>query len=178
HYGRIRLNQAFYAQRAGNSQRADRKLAEAEAMLESWTGMYARIAQANISMGREEQAIKWIKKGLAENPNWSVYLPAFYCLRNQPEIQSLLDPETFTPKDWESALGMLSNLGRELEAIKLGEKLLAKGIESSYLFFLLGRSYFYEKEETKAIRYLEKALEMDQENVEAQELLDRIKSKK
>lgn len=176
HYGRIRLNQANYAQRAGNSKRANEKLAEAEAMLEGWTGIYPRIAKVNMSMGKEAAAVNWIKKGLGENPNWSAYLPAFYCLRDHPEIKSILKVETFKTKDWESALAMLSNLGREMEAIELGEELLGKGVKSSYLHFLLGRSYFYEKDNTKAIMYLEKALEMDEENVEAKELWDKINS--
>ena len=82
HYGRIRLNQSLYAQREGNMERAKQKLTEAESMLDGWTGMYARIARANIGIGNKNAAIAWIKKGLLENPKWSVYLPAFYFLRD------------------------------------------------------------------------------------------------
>lgn len=177
HYGRIRLNQALYAFRGGNSERAEQKLTEAESMLNGWTGMYSRIAGANIAMGNEETAINWIKKGLAENPNWSVNLPAFYFLRENSELKSIIQPASFGVKDWESAMGMLSNLGREMEVIELGEGLVKKKIESSYLNFLLGRSYFYEKEQEKAIKYLEKALNIDDENIEAQNLLLKIKAK-
>lgn len=172
HYGRIRLNQAIYAKREGNSERAKQKLAEAESMLNGWTGMYSRIAGANIAIGNEDAAVEWIKKGLAENPNWSVNVPAFYFLRKHPEMKAIIRPESFGIKDWESALGMLSNLGRELEAIDLAKELIDKNIESSYLNFLLGRSYFYEKEQNKAIEYLEKALKMDMDNIEAQRLLE------
>ncbi len=177
HYGRIRLNQAIYAHREGNTQRAKQKLTEAESMLNGWTGMYARIARANVAQGNEDLAIDWIKKGLAENPKWSVYLPAFYFLREHPEMESILKPENFSVTDWESAMGMLSNLGRELEVIALGTELIDKKIESSYLNFLLGRSYFYEKENDKAIERLEKALEMDSANIEAEMLLDRLRKK-
>lgn len=177
HYGRIRLNQARYAHREGNSERAKQKLKEAESMLEGWTGMYSRIAGANIAMGNEDAAVNWIKKGLAENPKWSVNLPAFYFLREHPEIKAIIKPNSFDTKDWESALGMLSNLGRELEAIELAEELISKNIESSYLNFLLGRSYFYEKEPDKSIEHLEKALKLDVKNIEAQNLLDRIRAK-
>ncbi|MGB5820998.1 MAG: DUF1028 domain-containing protein [Saonia sp.] len=177
HYGRIRLNQALYAHRAGNSKRAKQKLTEAESMLEGWTAMYSRIASANISMGNEGAAVNWIKKGLAENPNWTVYVPAFYLLRNNPEMKFIINPNSFTVKDWESAMGMLSNLGRELEVIELAKGLIDKKIESSYLYFLLGRSFYYEKEQDKAIEYLKKALKMDSENIEAQNLLNRIKTK-
>jgi len=176
HYGRIRLNQARYAQRAGNSKRAKEKLIEAESMLDGWTGMYSRIAATNASMGNSDKAVHWIKKGLAENPNWKVNLPAFYFLRDHPEMINFIKPETFTIKDWESTLGMLSNLGKELEVIKLAKGLIKKKIESSYLNFLLGRSYFYEKENDKAIEYLSKALKMDKENIEAQNLLEKIKA--
>lgn len=177
HYGRIRLNQALYAHKAGNSERAKQKLTEAESMLKGWTGMYSKIASANVVLGNEDAAVNWIKKGLEENSNWSVNLPAFYFLRGHPEMKSIIRPDLFGTKDWEIALGMLSNLGRDSEAIGLARKLIAKNIESSYLNFLLGRSYFYEKEQDKAIEHLEKALKMDDNNVEAENLLKKIKSK-
>ena len=177
HYGRIRLNQALYAQREGNSERAQLKLDEAESMLEGWTGMYARIARANILLGNENSAVDWIKKGLAENPKWSVYLPAFYFLRNNPELKSIINTNSFGVKDWESAMGMLSNLGRELEVIELGNRLTQQQIESSYLYFLLGRSYYFEKEQDKAILHLEKALQMDSDNIEASNLLSKLQEK-
>ncbi len=177
HYGRIRLNQAIFAQREGNSKRAKLKLEESESMLNGWTGMYSRIAGVHIAMGNEDSAISWIKKGLAENPNWSVNIPAFYFLRDNPKMKSIIRPDSFSATDWETALGMLSNLGRELEVIKLAKELIDKNIESSYLNFLLGRSYFYEKEQDKAIVYLEKALKMDNDNIEAQNLLNKIRAK-
>ena len=176
HYGRIRLNQAHYAHRSGNLERARKKLAEAENMLDGWTGMYARIAKVNMVMGNEIAAIKWVKKGLSENPSWSINLPAFYFLHDHPEMKPLIVPDAYTTTDWESALGMLSNLGREQELISLCNRLFYKGLESSYMHFLIGRSYYYEKEEDKAIEHLEKALAMDEDNVEAENLLVKIKS--
>lgn len=176
HYGRIRLNQALYAQREGNYERANQKLTEAESMLEGWNGMYARIAFANIVLGNKNAAVKWIKKGLTENPSWVVNIPAFYVLRNHAGMEGIVQSESFTTKDWENALEMLSNLGREVEVIALARELIDKKVDSSYLNFLLGRSYFYEKEQGKAITYLERAIEMDNENVEAQHLLDKLKS--
>ncbi|WP_055392312.1 DUF1028 domain-containing protein [Flagellimonas eckloniae] len=177
HYGRIRLNQALFAHRGGNSERAKQKLTEAESMLNGWTGMYSKIAGANIAMGNETKAIKWIKKGLDENPNWSVNIPAFYFLRNNPEMKSRIQSDSFSVTDWEIAMGMLSNLGQELEVIKEIKGLFKKKIESSYLNFLLGRSYFYEKEQEKAIKYLETALRMDSDNIEAENLLNSIRAK-
>ncbi|MEM8507349.1 MAG: DUF1028 domain-containing protein [Bacteroidota bacterium] len=176
HYGRIRLNQASYAYREGNRERAKQKLTEAEAMLDGWTGIYTKIAAVNIKLGNEDAAIHWIKKGFSENPKWSVYLPAFYVLRNHPRMESIIQPDSFTIKDWESAMMMLSNLGRELEVIQLGNELLDKKMESSYLNFLLGRSYFYEKERNKAVVHLKRALQMDGKNREAENLLNRIRN--
>ncbi len=175
HYGRIRLNQAIFAFREGNSQRATQKLTEAEPMLAGWTGMYAKIAGLQAAMGNEDAAVDWIQKGLAENPNWSVNLPAFYFLREHADMKSIIQPDSFDLQDWESALGMLSNLGRELEVIVLGEELIQSKQESSYLNYLLGRSYFYEKEQEQAIKYLKKSLKMDDENVETRVLLNKIK---
>ncbi|MEL6916225.1 MAG: hypothetical protein AAFO99_00705 [Bacteroidota bacterium] len=93
------------------------------------------------------------------------------------ELQSIIKPLSFDINDWESAMGMLSNLGREQDAIDLGKELIAKKMESSYLNFLLGRSYFYEKEQDKAITYLEKALLMDNANIEAKNLLGKLTKK-
>ena len=149
HYGRIRLNQALYAQREGNIKRANEKLDEAESMLEGWNGMYSKIAVANVTLGNNDRAVNWIKKGLAENPAWSVNVPAFYFLKKHPGMKDIVDSELFTTKDWESALGMLSNLGRELEVIELAQYLIDRKIDSSYLNFLLGRSYFLKKSKTK-----------------------------
>ncbi len=174
HYGRIRLNQALYANRAGNKVRAKEKLSEAQVMLDGWTGMYPRVATANIIMDNEDAAVRWIKKGLAENPKWTVYLPAFYVLREHPELKSIIKPEHFSIKDWESAIGMLSNLGRELEVIEVAERLISDNVESSYLHFILGRSFHYEKEKEQAIWHLKKALKMDEANVEARNLLKRV----
>ncbi|MEM9001166.1 MAG: DUF1028 domain-containing protein [Bacteroidota bacterium] len=176
HYGRIRLNQALYAQRAGNLQRAIQKLGEAAPMLEGWTGMYPKIARAHIIMGNENAAVTWIQKGLAENPNWEVYLPAFYVLKDHPEMKSIIRSDSFTIRDWESAMGLLGNLGREPDVIALGEALLQKGVESSYLIFLLARSLYRENEMDKALAHLKKALQLDAQNVEAQQLLAKIKA--
>ncbi len=177
HYGRIRLNQSLYANRLGNSKKAKQKLSEAEALLDGWDGIYSRIAVANMVLGNEDAAIKWIQKGLAENPLWSINIPAFYFLRNNPELKPIIKIESFTVKDWESAISMLSNLGRELEVIELSKRLIDNKIESSYLYFLLGRSYFYEKEVDNAIQYLNISLKMDSDNIEAEKLLHKIKSK-
>ena len=92
-------------------------------------------------------------------------------------MEGIIKPDTFSVTDWESAMGMLSNLGRELEVIELGNGLIARKIESSYLNFLIGRSYFYEKEMGKAKGFLERALQMDSGNSEAQNLLERINKK-
>jgi len=177
HYGRIRLNQARNAQRAGNLERAKQKLSEAETMLNGWIGMYSKIAIANVVMGNKIQAVNSIKKGLRENPNWVVNVPAFYFLRNNPEMKSIIQIDSFTTTDWESAMGMLSNLGLEEDLIKETKELFKNKIESSYLNFLLGRSYYYEEEQENAIKYLEQALKMDSENVETEKLLLKIKSK-
>lgn len=174
HYGRIRLNQAQFAHRSGRDKIAINKLREAETMLEGWTGMYSKIAIANIKMGFEDSAVNWIKKGLAEDGAWALNIPAFYFLRDHPQLKSIVNTENFDVKDWEVALGMLSNLGRESEAIELSERLIKENIESSYLSYLLGRSYFYEKQNKKAIQYLETAIKMDAENIEAQKLLAEI----
>ena len=71
---------------------------------------------------------------------------------------------------------MLSNLGRELELIDMVQGLTNQKIESTYLYYLLGRGYYFEKESKNAIKYLRKSLELDIENVEAQQLLTKLRS--
>lgn len=174
HYGRILLNQSLYAIRKGNNDLAKKKLINAEIMLEGWTGIYSKIAQAYIALKNEDAAVNWIKKGLSENTNWEVNLPAFYILRNHPEMKSLIASADFSERDWENAIRMMSTLGRELEVIELAHALLKKKTETSYLNYLLGRGYFYEKESKKAVKYLKRALVLDKENIEAQRLLDKV----
>ena len=175
HYGRIRLNQARYAFESGDNSSAESKLKEAEIMLDGWTGIYSKIAIVNFMMGSEDVAIKWIKKGLAEDPHWKINIPAFYFLKDNPELKKIIDPKTFSIQDWEIALSMLINLGQELEVIDLAEKLIANDMESSYLNYLIGRSYNYQQNEKKAIFHLERALKLDSNNNEAQNLLRQIR---
>jgi len=174
HYGRIKLNQALYAHRNGLLEKASVILNEAEPMLDGWTGMYAKIAVANTLIKNENAAVHWIKKGLSENTNWKVNIPAFYFLRNHHELKPMINPEKFTVKDWESAIQLLSQLGKEAEVIQLSKILKTRNIESSYLNFLFGRSYSYEKKPKKAIKYLEKSLNLDPENIEAVNFLKKI----
>ncbi|MEL6305701.1 MAG: DUF1028 domain-containing protein [Bacteroidota bacterium] len=176
HYGRIRLNRALYAQREGNPTLAEQRLAAAEEMLEGWTGMYPRIALANFSIRNEESAVQWIQKGLEENSNFKAYLPSFYILKDHPALKDLIKEETFDIRDRESALSMFSNVGRELDLISLAKKLIAKDITSSQVYFLLGRAYYFEKEKAKSIQNLAKAIELDNQNIEAVRLLEKIRS--
>ncbi|MEL6484545.1 MAG: hypothetical protein AAFP96_06840, partial [Bacteroidota bacterium] len=176
HYGRIRLNQALYAQREGNKPLAEKRLSMAEGMLEGWTGMYPKIALANVSIRNEDKAVTWIEKGLQENPEFKTYLPSFYFLKNHPKLKGLILEETFDIRDWESALSMFSNVGRELDLISLAKKLIAKDITSSQVYFLLGRAYYFEKEKAKSIQNLAKAIELDNQNIEAVRLLEKIRS--
>lgn len=175
HYGRIMLNQARYANRKGRKELATQKLKKAERLLDGWTGMYARVAQVHIVMNNEDKAVQWIQKGLKENPQWAVNLSSFYCLRKHPKMKGLIKPKKFTFKDWEHALSMYSNLGRESDLIKLAQKLLKEGKTSSYINYLLGRAYYFEKDQKQALKYLTKALEMDKDNVEAKQWLAKVK---
>lgn len=175
HYGRIKLNQARFAHQNGNITRATEKMKEAELLLDGWTGMYPRIAGVHAMMDQSDEAVKWINKGLLEDSERKEHLSAFYFLRSHPKLKSEINSDTFTVKDWEAALSMYSNLGREEELIALAKELLKKDISSSYLHFLLGRSYNFEKEQEMAIWHLEKAISFNEENIEAKKLLNAIK---
>lgn len=174
HYGRIRLNQAGYAWRAGNSARANQKLKEAEQLLEGWEGMYGRIAQVHAMMGDTEQAAAWIVKALEENPQWVVQLPAFYFLKEEKVMAGLIKEDQFSTKDWEAALSMLLRMDADEEALQLALKLLEQKETSSYLLYLIGKSFAFNGENAKAKSYIKQALKMDPKNVEAQSYLQRL----
>ena len=177
HYGRIRLNQSIFAHGFGNTKRAKNKLIEAEELLNGWNGMYGKIAYAHSLLGNDEQAVKWMKKGLSENPNWKVNLPAFYYLSTHKELKSLIKPETFSTKNWENAIQMLIRLKRYDEAIRTLLKINSEGMNSSYLQYLLGFSYRGKGRVDDAKRALNEALILDKENVEAEILLDELNTK-
>ncbi len=65
------------------------------------------------------------KKGIFKKPSQGpLKNPAFF----NTGYKSIIQQDTFGVKDWESAMGMLSNLGREMEVIELGNGLLKKNI--------------------------------------------------
>ena len=174
HYGRIRLNQAFFAFNAGNKNRAKDKLLEAEERLAGWNGMYSKLALLHTLLNQENQAIRWIQRGLVENPNWKVNLPAFYYLRKHPALQHLVLPSKFHITDWESAIKVLLQLHKYNEAIGLVQDLKKQGIQSSYLTYLKGKGMVDKGEQQAAVEVLKEAISMDPENVEARLLLDKI----
>lgn len=178
HYGRILLNQSLSIFQNGNEIEAMTKLKQAESLLIGWDGMYGKIAKANIILGDEDKAVKWIKKGLQENPKWSVNIPAFYFLREHPQLKPIISPKNFSNKDWSDALSMLSSLGREGEVLLLGHKLIDEGITSSYIYYLIGRSYYFEEKLLKSSKYLKRALKLDPLNIEAKRLMRKLENSK
>ncbi|MEN0004246.1 MAG: DUF1028 domain-containing protein [Bacteroidota bacterium] len=174
HYGRIRLNQSIYAYHAGNTKRANTKLAEAEALLNGWNSIYSKIAFAHSLMGKDNQAVRWIQKALLENLNWKVNLPAFFYLRKHSALSSLIAPDNFKLKDWENAISMLLRLNRGQEAVEVAKEVLAKGESSSYLQYLLGKGHAQVGDHLEAKKALAKALEMDSGNVEARLMLEEM----
>ncbi|MEL7120765.1 MAG: DUF1028 domain-containing protein [Bacteroidota bacterium] len=176
HFGRIKVNQSRYALESGNMERAKNLLQKAEILLDGWNGMYDRIAAMHAAMGNDDVAADWVLKALDENPNWKVKLPAFYFLREHKKLKDLINPDNFSTKDWENAVHMFPKVERNPEAIKLAQKLLKEtAYQSSYMYYLLGRSYSFAKENEKAVLALQKAIAIDPKNVEAQLLLKKLR---
>lgn len=174
HYGRIRLNQAIYAIRAKDTSHGSTLLHEAEQMLEGWNGMYSKLALAYILLGDEQKPVSLVQKGLAENPQWKEYLPAFYCLHNHPEISSMLHVETFSLKDWCNAVNFMLEIDKSEDAIALAEKILRQYPDASYLYFLLAQGYLQQGNNVLAVKQLRHALQLDPDNVEAKALLRNV----
>lgn len=177
HYGRIRLNQAVYAFRNKNPERGRKLLNEAKIMTEGWNGIYSKMAMAYLLSGEEKEAIVYIKKGLAENPSWKENLPAFYLLKNHPDLKDLIDENTFTEKDWASALLMMLNIGQAEKAVQLSEKLIRQ-YPTSLTYYLYGKSYSELGDQKKAVKQLEKSLQFGESNEEAKRLLETLSVKK
>ncbi|MEO1652967.1 MAG: DUF1028 domain-containing protein [Bacteroidota bacterium] len=175
HYGRIRLNQARYALDNDNPERAKRLLAQAREMIQGWYSMYPRLAVIYSRMSQDAEAIKIIQEALRNSPRWKEYLSAFHYLREHPEMQNLIQPEKFEIKDWQAALQMLLNLKKISEASRLGQDLVKKYPESSYLYYLLGKAYADSGEIEKAVEALQKSLELDANNREARVFLNGLK---
>jgi uncharacterized Ntn-hydrolase superfamily protein len=175
HYGRIRLNQALYAIDKGNINRGEDLLQQATTMVEGWNGMYGKIAKAHILLGNEAKAVAIIQKALLENPQWKENLPAFYCLSNHRTIQQLLKPDSFSVKDWNSAIAFLTGINRAGQGIELANKVLKKHPESSYTWYLLGKAYKQEGKVDLAREAIGKAVQLDGANEEARVLLQDLR---
>lgn len=178
HYGRIRLNQSFYALRAGNQKRALQKLTEAEQLLTGWYGMYSRLAVAHYQNGRVKHAVELIQTALINDGSWKVNLPAFYFLRSQPVMKQLIRPADFSTQDWQMALQMLLNLEKYKAAFTLFQQLDQQQIESSYLHYLGAQIYHQQNDKVATLRHLNRALAIDAENIEAAEMKRRLENKK
>ena len=172
--GRIALNQARYALTNDNVPRAKEKLGYAASMLSGWDGMYGKIAMLHSLLGDEDSAVKWINRGLLENPSWAQNLPSFYYLKDNPELKHTIDERTFSSVDWENAVQMLGNLGRLAEGKLLIERLIDRGTESSMLYYFLARVQIHSGQEVLARTSLEKSLALDASNLEAKDLLTEL----
>ncbi len=171
HYGRIRVNQTIYALKMNNEKRAQGLLLQAESLTDGWSGMYSKIALAHLLMGNEDKAITVIQKALDENKEWKSILPVFYCLKEHPEIKKLIHEEAFSVKDWNNAIMIMVELNRLDEGIQLAKRTLNTYPNSSYTHYLLGKALKKNGVLERAKSSLEKALQLDKENVEAQRLL-------
>ena len=171
HYGRIRLNQALFAINVGNKELGTKRLTMAQSMLKGWYGMYGKLAYAYSMVKNDDKAISIIKEALREKNGWKVNLPAFYYLKSNPKFKNEIDTKSFSPKDWQNALMMLSNLKRFNEAIDLAGEVLKKKREHSYSYFILGQVYEQLDKAIKAQESYAVAYELDSNNIEAMKKL-------
>lgn len=171
HYGRISINQSINALKRMNTQVGKDLLARAELLVDGWNGIYSKMAMAYILLGEDDKAVRIIQKALTENPKWKEYLPAFYCLAQHPELRQTIHVDSFSIKDWNSAISFLIELNRNQQSIDLAKEVLEKYPKSSYTNYLLGKSNSQAGNITMAKENLKKALLYDKENAEALKLL-------
>ena len=172
--GRIALNQAQFALAGGNIERARKKLEYAERILVGWDGMYSKIAAIHSVLNDDESAVRWINRGMLENASWKHNIAAFYYLKDHPRLKFTIDESRFSVADWENAVQMLVNLGRDNQARSLMDELLDQGLESSTLLLILAKIQIQSGQEILAKESLRKSLKLDSSNLEAQDFFDKI----
>lgn len=170
HYGRIRINQAINAIRKKDTLKGQNLLQEAVLLVEGWNGIYNKIAMAWILLNNEEKAIAVIQKAIKENASWKENLPAFYCLYDHAAIRQLIDPDTFSLKDWNNAINFMTLISKSQDAIELGKKVLKQYPSSSYTHYLLGVAYVQAGVKKTALDHVQEALRLDADNAQAKEL--------
>ncbi|GEP88375.1 Uncharacterized conserved protein, Ntn-hydrolase superfamily [Chitinophaga terrae (ex Kim and Jung 2007)] len=167
HYGRIMLNQAINAINMGNVALGKSRLAEAERMVKGWNGIQSKVALAYLLLKEPSKAVDVIRAALAANPKWKENLPAFYLLKDEPRMKSLIDEKHFTEKDWISAVSLMGQLNRGPETISLCNRGLQDFPRSSYLHYLLGKSLLAAGKRDEARKEVEHAVDLDASNEEA-----------
>lgn len=174
HYGRIKLNQAIFAIKAGNTKRGEGLLNNAEIMVEGWNGIYSKIIEAFILLGDDKKAVAIIQKAIAENSQWTENLSAFYCLDKYPEFHRLIDESSFTVKDWDNAIQLMLQVNKTKDAIELAGRVLKKYPSSSFTYCLLGEAWQQQGKKIEAKKNLEMALQFDPNNTEARRELSKV----
>lgn len=174
HYGRIRVNQALYALKMNQKNRAQGLLQQAIKLTDGWNGMYGKIILAHLLMGDKDKAVSLIQKALEENPEWKTVLPAFYCLKEHPKMKTLINEKEFSVKDWNNAIIVLLELQRVQEGIALAKKTIEQYPDSSYTHFLLGKALKENKQLKDAALSAQKALQLNPKNKEASEFLQSL----
>jgi len=81
-------------------------------------------------------------------------------------MKELINEKSFTEKDWISAVSLIGELNRNAEAASLSQNALQLFPGSSYLHYLLGRSWL-DDHPNKARKELQKAVRHDPSNEEA-----------
>lgn len=171
HYGRIKLNQAISAIKMKNILLGKTRLSEAEQMVKGWNGIQGKVAMAYILLGERSNAVAVIRRAIDENPKWKQYLPAFYLLKDERGMKGLIDEKSFTEKDWIDAVSFLEELGQNKQAAALCQKALQQFSRSSYLHYLLGKSWLDDGRQDEAKKELEEAIRLDASNGEAAAML-------
>jgi uncharacterized Ntn-hydrolase superfamily protein len=171
HYGRIRLNQATYAIRMGNRQRGLSLLTEANNMIKGWNGLQSKVALAWLLLQEPAKAVATIRAAAMENPQWKENIPAFYIIQNEPGMQEFFRDRKMSEKDWIAAVSLVDQLNQPAAEDSLCRKALQQYPESSYLYYMLGKTLQSENKPADAKAALQKAVTLDPANAEAALLL-------
>lgn len=80
----------------------------------------------------------------------------------------------YTLKDWYLAINFLTEINRNKDAIELSTKILERYQDSSFLYYLIGKSYYNLNDGFNSKINLQKAIRLDTSNAEAIKLLNEI----
>lgn len=150
-------------------------LNEASELLKEWTMLYPELSKSYYRNGHEEKAIDILEERLNTDSLFIGFLPSCYFLSSNKRYQDFISKGDFGQYEWLEAINSLIDFEMNKEAIEVSISIVDLYNNCSYLHFLIGKAYGNLKDNERAIKYLQTAIKLDSENIEARYELDKLR---